>query len=84
MRRLTKLQSSVAIRASLHGAVAANGLEELKRLLAAGASASAVFPYDYTPLHGLGLHGRGDTAVEIAQRLIAAGADVEVRGILSK
>ncbi len=70
----------IAHSASLHAVIEASDLEELKRLLKAGADACAMFPYDYTPLHALGLHGSGDTAVEFAQALVGAGADIEVRG----
>ena len=70
-----------ACSASLHAAIEANDLEELKRLLKAGADASAMFPYDYMPLHSLGLHGCSETVVEFAQVLVAAGADLEVRGV---
>ena len=64
-------------------AVKANDLAELKRLLDAGADASAKFPYDYTPLHALGLHGVAETAEACARALIRAGADIEVRSVSS-
>ncbi len=78
-----RLKRHVALRTSLHAAVKANDLAELKRLLVAGACASAAYPYDYTPLHALGLHGCAGIAKHCARALLRAGANIEVRSVPS-
>jgi ankyrin repeat protein/beta-lactamase regulating signal transducer with metallopeptidase domain len=64
---------------SLHDAVALNDVEEVKRLISAGADVNAKNEDGWTPLNR-GISAQGERIKQVAELLINAGADVNARG----